>query len=218
MVFTACEGGSPDDETNGNPTEQPGENDGNENGDGNGNQGGGDNPGGGNGEGNQDGEEGVTPTDKTQIINFQDEATKQLCILNWDKNEDGELSYEEAAAVTDLGSAFKGSSITTFNELKHFTGLTGIADSAFDSCANLNEIEIPDSVTSIGEHAFYDCSSLRRVDITDLSAWCKIVFTDFYANPLLIVMLAKLLQSENAYRPISVTLFGIVILVKLLQL
>ncbi|MBR0394594.1 MAG: hypothetical protein IIX04_05755, partial [Alistipes sp.] len=23
MIFTACEGGSPDDETNGNPTEQP---------------------------------------------------------------------------------------------------------------------------------------------------------------------------------------------------
>ena len=207
MVFTACEGGSPDDETNGNPTEQPGENDGNENGDGNGNQGGSDNPGGGNGEGNQDGEEGVTPTDKTQIINFQDEATKQLCILNWDKNEDGELSYEEAAAVTDLGSAFKGSSITTFNELKHFTGLTEIGGFTFSGCRSLTSITIPDSVTLIGEYAFECCSSLTSMTIpdniisiredafyscygltsvhtTDLSAWCNISFANYGANPL----------------------------------
>ena len=52
MVFTACEGDSPDDETNGNPTEQPGGNGGGENGGGNGNENGGEN-----GSGNQDSEE-----------------------------------------------------------------------------------------------------------------------------------------------------------------
>ena len=183
MIFTACEGnGGQDDETNDNPTEQPGN-------------------------GENGGKDDVEiPADKTQAIKFQDEATKLLCTLHWDENEDGELSYEEAAAITDLGTAFKGSSILAFTELKYFTGLAEIADnafegcvslvkitlpeqittigiSAFEGCTNLKKIEIPDSVTSIGEHAFYGCTSLARVDISDLSAWCKIGFGND-ANPL----------------------------------
>ena len=147
------------------------------------------------------------PADKTQAIKFQDENTKLLCTLHWDENEDGELSYEEAAAVIDLGTAFKGSSILAFTELKYFTSLEKIADSAFEGCVslvkitlpeqittigtsafngctNLKKIVIPNAVTEIGGNAFNGCSSLTRVDITDLSAWCKISFNNGYANPL----------------------------------
>ncbi len=150
-------------------------------------------------------QEGAT-AEEAQAIKFQDENTKLLCTLHWDENEDGELSYEEAAAVTDLGTAFKGSSILAFSELEYFTSLEKIADnafmgcvslvkitlpeqvtaigaSAFNGCTNLKKITVPDSVTSIGEGAFDGCTSLARVDISDLSAWCKIGFGD-YANPL----------------------------------
>ena len=141
MIFTACTpGGGLDDDNNGNPTEQPGG-------------------------GNQGGVE--IPADKTQAIKFQDENTKLLCTLHWDKNEDGELSYEEAAAVTDLGTAFKGSSIFAFTELKYFTSLETIANGAFSSSEYLTSITIPDSVTSIGAFAFSCCSSLRSITIPD---------------------------------------------------
>ena len=147
------------------------------------------------------------PADKTQAIKFQDENTKLLCTLHWDENEDGELSYEEAAAVTDLGTAFKGSSILAFTELKYFTSLEKIADnafegcvslvkitlpeqittigtSAFNGCTNLKKIAIPNAVTEIGGNAFNGCTSLTSVDISDLSAWCKIDFGGVSANPL----------------------------------
>ena len=62
--------------------------------------------------------------------------------------------------------------------------VTTIGEWAFSGCSNLTSITIPDSVTTIGEGAFYNCSSLNAVHITDLSAWCRIDFTDKFSNPL----------------------------------
>ncbi|MBR5550741.1 MAG: leucine-rich repeat protein [Muribaculaceae bacterium] len=62
--------------------------------------------------------------------------------------------------------------------------ITKIKDYAFYNCTGLTTITIPNSVTSIGEEAFSLCSGLTEVNITDLSAWCKIDFSDYSANPL----------------------------------
>ena len=60
-------------------------------------------------------------------INFADDNVKALCVANWDTNHDGELSYEEAAAVTDIGQVFRNnSSITSFDEFEYFTGVTSL--------------------------------------------------------------------------------------------
>ena len=97
-------------------------------------------------------------------IVFADEAVKALCVQNWDTNGDGELSYAEAAAVTDLGEVFKNNEeITSFDELQYFTGLTSIGNYAFDSCSGLSSITIPNSVTLI-KSAFGDCSGLTSVN------------------------------------------------------
>ena len=105
--------------------------------------------------------------DTTQAIKFQDENTKLICTLHWDENEDGELSYEEAAKVTDLGTAFKGSSIMAFTELERFTGLEGIADKAFNGCVSLVKITLPEQITSIGSSSFSGCSNLKKITIPD---------------------------------------------------
>ena len=63
-------------------------------------------------------------------------------------------------------------------------GLVSIGENAFYGCGNLQSIKIPDTLTSIGEEAFEYCYSLRIVDISDLSAWCKIEFSNPDANPL----------------------------------
>ncbi len=99
-------------------------------------------------------------------IHFADAAVKQLCVANWDTDGDGELSYDEAEAVTDLGEVFSDNkSITSFNELQYFTGLTSIGDFSFSDCSSLSSITIPKNVTSIGSGAFGDCTSLTSVTI-----------------------------------------------------
>ena len=96
---------------------------------------------------------------ESPIISFADAKVKALCVANWDTNNDGELDEAEAAAVTDLGTVFKGNTeITSFNELQYFTGLTNIEDYAFQSCYNLTSITIPNSVKSIGLSAFFGCN------------------------------------------------------------
>lgn len=105
--------------------------------------------------------------DPAEIIQFEDNVVKMICIDNWDANGDGELSYEEAATITDLGAAFTGiNSIRTFNELKYFTGITKIANRAFYNCKSLTNITIPTGVTKIEDLAFSLCEALTCVDIS----------------------------------------------------
>ena len=127
-------------------------------------------------------------------IDFADKRVKSIltsteCSPVIDSNKDGEISYREAAACTELPS-FSGSDIESFDELQFFTslkeigaeifiecrelnsiiipnGVTRIGNSAFSGCYNLSSINIPDGVTSIGESAFSDCSSLSSINIPD---------------------------------------------------
>jgi len=104
----------------------------------------------------------------SNIIYFADANVKALCVANWDTDSDGELSEAEAAVVTDLGGVFKGNkTITSFDELWYFTGLTSISDEAFRGCSALTSVIIPEGVTSFGNSAFSGCSSLTSVNIPE---------------------------------------------------
>ena len=97
------------------------------------------------------------------IIQFADENVKKLCVGMWDTNGDLELSYDEAATVTSLGTTFTGNSeIQIFNELKHFTGLT-VLDDAFSGCSNLWKVTIPVNVESMTFNNFRNCVSLKTI-------------------------------------------------------
>ena len=97
------------------------------------------------------------------IIQFADENVKKLCVGMWDTNGDLELSYDEAATVTSLGTTFTGNSeIQIFNELKHFTGLT-VLDDAFSGCSNLWKVTIPVNVESMTFNNFKGYVSLKTI-------------------------------------------------------
>lgn len=97
-------------------------------------------------------------------IEFADAAVKTICVNHWDTNGDGELSVSEAEAVSDLKTWFHGSSITSFDELYYFKGLTSIHEGAFYD-SGLSSIVIPQNVTSIEVRAFHSCSSLTSIKI-----------------------------------------------------
>jgi len=94
-----------------------------------------------------------------EIITFASREAKRICVENWDTNGDGELSKEEAAAVTSLSKAFQGKRyVETFDELQFFTGLRTIEEYDFYSCSDLSSIIIPKNVETIEKYAFYQCS------------------------------------------------------------
>ena len=85
--------------------------------------------------------------------------------------------------VTTIGDyAFRDCSSLTSITIPD--GVTTIGDCAFRYCSSLTSVAIGDNVTTIGDYAFDYCSSLTTVYISDLSAWCKIDFDDYDANPL----------------------------------
>ena len=98
-------------------------------------------------------------------IEFEDLLTKELCVNAWDRNYDGELSYREAAAVTDITNQFNGENITRFNELQYFTGLTSIGENAFIDCFQLVAVTLPLTVTEIENYAFENCNSLACITL-----------------------------------------------------
>lgn len=104
--------------------------------------------------------------DPDSPIDFADDEVKRICVENWDSNGDGELSYEEAAAVTDLGTVFKSNrTITSFNELAYFTNLNEIPSEAFYYCLALQSVVFPEECTSIGNSSFYSCEKLQSINI-----------------------------------------------------
>ena len=119
-------------------------------------------------------EQYVSPT-----IDFADANVKALCVANWDKTHDGELSEAEAAAVTDIGNVFQeNTDISTFDELRYFTGLMTIPGNAFCYCRKLTSIIIPCNVTEIGNSAFLGCKLSSLTIPKSVTVIGKGAFTD----------------------------------------
>lgn len=71
-------------------------------------------------------------------IVFADANVKSLCVTNWDTDGDGELSEDEAAAVTSIGTVFQNQTeIASFSEFKFFTGVATIGQYALSGCTKL---------------------------------------------------------------------------------
>ena len=92
-------------------------------------------------------------------ITFKDSSVKNICLANWDFNNDGVLSYDEAASVSSIDNMFNGwlyenlrggwlvtvgnHNLVSFNELKYFTGIKTIPSTAFANNINMTEVELP---------------------------------------------------------------------------
>jgi hypothetical protein len=98
-----------------------------------------------------------------QIV-FADPAVEAICLANFDYNSNGYISKAEAASVTNLGTVFKDNTeITSFNELKYFTGITSLGDVYFSGCTSLQYLTVPASITYLGWKSFERCSALKEL-------------------------------------------------------
>ena len=98
-------------------------------------------------------------------IQFVDEAFKAYCVSHYDLNGDGELSFAEAAAITEYAefSSSDKSLIKNVYELPYFPAELGLP--SFTGCTALTQILIPGTVTSIPAHTFENCTSLTDISL-----------------------------------------------------
>ena len=85
-------------------------------------------------------------------IRFEDPEVKRICIENWDKDGDGELSMEEAAAVSSIGTIHIPSG-RKFNELQYFSGWNPQLWVTWDVVQFddvVGEVTIPQHITQVG--------------------------------------------------------------------
>ena len=133
-------------------------------------------------------DENVTITFDETVKNITDEAFKNRSnVVAFEVDADNPYLLSEngvlftkdkteliAAIANNIGSEY---AIPDTVEIIH--------SDAFYNCNSLWKITIPASVKSIGTDAFYKSNWYNRsVYITDLEAWCKIDFADWFANPM----------------------------------
>lgn len=82
------------------------------------------------------------------------------------------MSNGEIERITSIAGVFsRNTTITTFDELENFTGLTSIASvagsglGAFQQCTSLESVKLGDNITSIGGSAFSNCTALNSINI-----------------------------------------------------
>ena len=104
----------------------------------------------------------------TDHIRFADPVVNDICVRRWDRDGDRQLSIDEAEAVRTLGNAFTGNpQITSFDELRFFTGIAELSRSAFEECVSLKSVKLPHSLRVINSDAFQMCSSLQSITLPD---------------------------------------------------
>ncbi len=130
--------------------------------------------------------------DKTQLIQYPAGSKITEYIIPDSVTSIGSSAFQSCTSLTSITIPDSVTSIGS-NAFYNCTSLTSITipDSvtsigwyAFFRCSSLASITIPDSVTSIGSDAFEGCENLKSVKISDISAWCKISFSSYSANPI----------------------------------
>ena len=102
------------------------------------------------------------------VIEFEDPEVEKICTKNWDFDNDGFFTMEDAAMVSNLECAFKYNEvIKSFNELKYFTGLEILNESEFERCVNLESITLPEHLQILPSAFFTNCRNLKNVVLPD---------------------------------------------------
>lgn len=87
--------------------------------------------------------------------------------VKWVLEDDGTLTISGSGKMVFEDSAPWGSYKENIKKTVIESGVTSIAEGAFDDCSKMANIDIPDTVQSIGGCAFYGCESLTSVKIPE---------------------------------------------------
>lgn len=109
------------------------------------------------------------------FIKFADPEVLRVLLANGvDKDGNGGITEEEAAAVTSIGTWFKGNTaIETFDEFEKFKSINVIGSNneygAFDKCTNLRRIVLPTNCSVIKSQCFRGCNNLEFINLENVT-------------------------------------------------
>lgn len=136
---------------------------------------------------------------KLKYIKFTDSKAKEICTIYWDTDDDGEISAEEASAVTDISQAFRGiSGMKSLEDLRHFTGITAIGNEGLRSNPSLISVILPKGVKAIGENAFTSCASFKYLAILNDTEVVSVTEASLPANKLRVFVPKNLMAAYQA--------------------
>lgn len=99
-------------------------------------------------------------------IIFEDAEVERVLMANGLGDGTG-ITKQEAKGVTSIGTWFKGNTtITSFDELRFFTGVTTTSFQAMMGCTALKSIDLR-NVTSLESSVFNGCTSLENITGTE---------------------------------------------------
>lgn len=104
-------------------------------------------------------------------IQFEDAEVERILMAHGVSSDGIGITKEDAAAITSIVTTFKGNTeITSFNELRYFTGVTTLSNGAFKNCSALKTIDLS-HIKRVGSNTvwnngpFFGCSSLESVNM-----------------------------------------------------
>ena len=98
-------------------------------------------------------------------IRFEDPEVKRICVENWDKDGDGELSMEEADAVSSIGTIFVGKDAIKNLDLSFLHHWERINFTHVKDCKNLKRVVYPSSLKQVSGGILLNCHAVEEIVI-----------------------------------------------------
>lgn len=106
------------------------------------------------------------------IIEFTDDEFKRICVENWGgatggstnvRGYDGELTMEQAARVTNIGTVFAGNTVMEEADFRIFPNVTTWPSRALNGNTTLKIVYMPPITALSASYSIASCSALQAV-------------------------------------------------------
>lgn len=93
---------------------------------------------------------------------FKDALVEEILMANGVSSNGEYITRDDIAKVSNIGTWFKGSAITSFDELDDFVNVTSLSANAFNGCPNLVSVGTQNIIT-LGDQVFYGSNNIQQL-------------------------------------------------------
>lgn len=98
-----------------------------------------------------------------KFVHFENEEVERICLSNFDKDNDGFISVDEAKKVTNIGVLFNNiKTLKNLDDFRFFNNVEGI-NNGFVNCSNLIVANVWEGVKYFYDNTFQGASKIEKV-------------------------------------------------------